>query len=286
MTLSALFRMMRFHKPVGIVLLWVPTAWALWIANQGFPSPGLLLLFLAGTVIMRAAGCVMNDIADRNIDSHVKRTRSRPLASGEITLKEAIGILLFLLILAASLLLLLPVRCFYYALIALALTMLYPFCKRFIESPQLVLGLAFSMGIPMAYAASGVMIDTTVFFLLAINFGWIVAYDTQYAMVDRQDDLQIGVKSTAILFAQRDKLAIGLLQVMFHALWIPLMLSAHFFKGFIAFWLVGASSLVYQQWLIADRDEARCLRAFSSNIWYGLIMWLGIVINYYQGVSS
>ncbi|TAL61908.1 MAG: 4-hydroxybenzoate octaprenyltransferase, partial [Legionella sp.] len=157
---NAYWRLMRFDKPVGTLLLWFPTAWALWFANKGMPSLRLLFLFFMGTVFMRAAGCVMNDIADRNVDKHVMRTQNRPLTSGEIHLFEAIAVLFCLLCAALMVLMLLPSQCFFWAILALAITFVYPFCKRFINAPQMVLGLAFSMGIPMAYVASGVPFDS------------------------------------------------------------------------------------------------------------------------------
>lgn len=280
MKVSSTLRLMRFHKPAGILLLWFPTAWALWAANQGNPPMKLICLFFLGTVLMRAAGCVMNDIADRNIDIHVTRTKTRPLASGEVGLMEAFGLLVFLLICSLVILLLLPAACFYYALLALFITILYPFCKRFLQAPQLVLGLAFSMGIPMAYAASGSAPDSTLFCLLLINFLWIVAYDTEYAMVDREDDLQIGVQSTAIWFAQKDRLIIGLLQATFHLSWLFLAFSLHFSRAFLYLWMLASFVLLYQQKLLVTRESALCLRAFSSNSVYGFMLWIAIALAY------
>lgn len=271
---------MRFHKPVGILLLWFPTAWALWVANEGKPPYFLTILFLLGTILMRAAGCVVNDIADRHIDLHVKRTHMRPLTTGEVSLIEALLLLLGLLFCALLVLIQLPAICFYYALMAVFITVLYPFCKRFIRSPQLVLGIAFSMGIPMAFAASSVVVNSAMFYLLAINFIWIVVYDTQYAMVDREDDLRIGVKSTAILFAENDRVIIGLLQTLFHLLWIPLGWHFNYSLSFWGFWVIAALILLYQQKLIAKREAESCLQAFSSNSWYGLVMWLAIILSY------
>lgn len=278
LTFSAFFRLTRFDKPAGILLLWSPTAWALWLANRGQPSFRLFFLFLFGTLIMRAAGCVMNDIADRNIDRHVQRTSKRPLTAGEVSLPAAIIVLIVLLFIALLILIQLNFTCVYYALIALFLTFLYPFCKRFIQSPQLVLSLAFSMGIPMAYAASEVPLDLGFLILFIINMCWILAYDTEYAMADRVDDLKIGVKSTAILFGQWDTRIIAILQLLFHLLWIPLIMQLKFNYGFLFCWIIGAAILFYQQWLISNRNEPDCLRAFISNSWYGLIMWLGIMV--------
>ncbi|WP_419421083.1 4-hydroxybenzoate octaprenyltransferase [Legionella sp. D16C41] len=274
------YQLARFHKPIGTLLLWSPTAWALWVANKGNPPISLTILLFLGTIFMRAAGCVLNDIADRNIDLHVKRTRDRPLTAGTVSLKEAVGLLLFFLIAAFLILIQLPFTCFYYALFALFITFIYPFCKRFIQGPQLILGIAFSLGIPIAYVASNVFFDKSLFYLLLINYTWIVAYDTQYAMVDRQDDLKIGVKSTAILFANSDRLIIGLLQLFLHLLWILLVNYLSLSHVFYFVWALGATILLYQQWLTSDRKEDNCLQAFSWNGWYGLVMWVAIILGF------
>ncbi len=274
----AYLRLMRFDKPVGIVLLWVPTAWALWLANGGAPSWLLLLYFFLGTVVMRAAGCVINDMADRDFDKHVKRTKMRPLAAGEVSLKKAL--LLFMALFATALLiaLQLPRACFYLACVAAVLTVVYPFCKRFFQAPQLVLGLAFSMGIPMAYAASEQAMDASMVLLFLLNFAWIVAYDTLYAMVDREDDLTIGVKSTAILFAHFDRGMVFLLHVLCHGLWLVIAIKLQLSYFFYACWLLAGGVLVHQQLLIKDRKPAACFRAFRLNSWYGLLMWLGLMV--------
>jgi 4-hydroxybenzoate polyprenyltransferase len=276
--LKVYLRLMRFHKPAGIVLLWVPTAWALWIANQGLPSSKIVVYFFLGTVFMRAAGCVMNDIADRHIDKHVQRTQLRPLTTGEIHLPEALGLLFSLLFAAFTILMQLPATCFYAAIVALFLTVLYPFCKRFIQAPQLVLGLVFSMGILMAFYASDVSINSSMICLFMINFMWIIAYDTMYAMVDREDDLRIGVQSTAVLFAQNDRLIILSLQIALHGLWLLLAYLQHFSMGFYICWLGAGGFQVYQQQLIHNRKPMECLKAFSMSSWYGLLMWLALVI--------
>lgn len=274
MNYSALLRLMRFDKPIGIVLLGSPVIWALWLANQEAPPLKLLLLFLCATIVMRAAGCVVNDLADRHIDGHVKRTQHRPLARGEISVSQAL-VLLFILLLAALLIVIqLPLICFYYALLALSLTAIYPFCKRFINSPQVVLSLAFSLAIPMAFAASGASHDPRQWLLLLINIAWVIVYDTQYAMADREDDLRIGVRSTAILFAQYDSLIIGLLQLFFHLLWLPLGSGLLFWPG----WFAAIPVLIYQQYLIQSREAEDCIEAFRSNGWYGVIMSLALTM--------
>ncbi|MDP3704637.1 MAG: 4-hydroxybenzoate octaprenyltransferase [Legionellaceae bacterium] len=276
--LSAYYRLMRFHKPTGMVLLWVPTAWALWLANQGMPAWSLLIYFLLGTVCMRAAGCVINDIADRHIDIHVERTHLRPLTAGELGLVEALILLIVLLFIALIIVAQLPVLCFYEALFALLATLIYPFCKRFFQAPQLVLGITFSMGIPMAYAASGVSPNVVMGLLFFLNCAWIVAYDTMYAMVDRDDDLQIGVKSTAVLFASYDRVIIAMLQVLLHGTWLMLGLMLHASVWFYVFWLVALCLIGYQQQLIGLRTHADYFRAFLTNGWYGVIMWVGLIL--------
>ncbi len=276
--MKAYLRLMRFHKPVGILLLWFPTAWALWLSNEGRPPLRLVILFLVVTIVMRSAGCVINDIADRHVDLHVERTRQRPLVAGDIGLIEALLLVLVLLFFALLVLIQLPPQCFYYALVALFITVLYPFCKRFIQGPQFVLGLAFSMGIPMAYTASNLSFNKEMVCLFIINFFWILAYDTQYAMVDRDDDLRIGVKSTAILFANFDRVFIACFQIFFHLLWLILAFEMHFSAAFYSFWFAAVFLLFYQQKCLARRVRESYLQAFSSNAWYGLIMWLALIV--------
>lgn len=274
---GAYWRLLRFNKPVGTLLLWCPTAWALWSANDGVPSFKLFFLFCAGSVLMRAAGCVFNDIADRNIDKHVARTKLRPLTSGEVSLPEAFGLLVILLCGSLGIALKLPSDCFYLAVIAFFITLLYPFCKRFLKAPQMVLGLAFSMGIPMAYTASGVHLNGSFIVLFIINFCWIVAYDTMYAMTDKEDDLRIGVKSTAIYFANYDRLIISLLLLLLQSLWLvwALMNQAH--SMFYGFWLVATIVLLYQYQLIRKRLPSDCFKAFIISAYYGLLMWFAVV---------
>lgn len=275
---KAYWQLARFHKPTGILLLWSPTAWALWIANQGHPPIETVLLFLLGTILMRAAGCVMNDIADRHIDLHVHRTKLRPLTSGQVSLNEAFILFFSLLFFAALILVQLPLACFYYGLIAVGVTLLYPFGKRYIHCPQLVLGIAFSLGIPMAFAASQRQMDSVFLLLLVINFAWIIAYDTQYAMADREDDQRIGVKSTAIFFAQYDRLIIMLLQGFCHFLWLVLAISMALAPLFYLCWFLAGSCLVYQERYLMVGGEEACMRAFSNNNWYGLLLWVGLVV--------
>ena len=273
---NAYWRLLRFNRPAGTLLLWYPTAWALWIANDGFPPFKLFFLFAIGTVLMRAAGCVFNDIADRNIDKHVTRTKLRPLTSGEVSLPEAFILFIMLLCGALEVAINLPSSCFYLAVVSLFITLLYPFCKRFLKAPQMVLGMAFSMGIPMAYIASGVSVNSGFYILFLINFAWIIAYDTMYAMTDREDDLKIGVKSTAIYFAHYDRLIIGLLLFFLHGLWLYWALVSNVHAGFYGCWSAATLILIYQQKLINKRVSEDCFKAFLVSVYYGLFMWFAI----------
>ncbi len=274
---SPILRLIRFDKPIGTLLLWCPTAWALWLSNHGSPPLRLVLIFFLGTFFMRSAGCVLNDIADRNIDRHVARTQHRPLTSGEIRLQQAFVALFLLLICAFIILLQLPTACFNYALGALGLTTIYPFCKRFISAPQTILGFAFSMGIPMAYAASDVPLNTTTFLLILINLMWVIAYDTLYAMVDKADDLKIGVKSTAILFGQWTHLIIKGLQLGIQILWIMIGLLNQLSYLFYIAWTLGCLVFIAQQSLMAKQETPDYFKAFLINGLYGLLLWGGLI---------
>lgn len=274
---SAYLRLMRMHKPVGVLLLWLPTAWALWIANQGRPPLQLIIYFFCGTFLMRAAGCIINDMADRHIDIHVKRTHQRPLAAGEIRLFEATVLLGLLLLGSLWIVLQLPKPCFYYAVIALLISILYPFCKRFLVAPQLVLGVAFSMGIPMAYVASYVPINSITILLFTLNFAWIVAYDTMYAMADKEDDLRIGVKSTALWFSPHERLIIGILQVFFHLMWLYIAWVMQWRTVFYLCWSLAAGVLFYQQILLSRKNPKAYISAFSHSVGYGALMWLSLL---------
>ncbi|BCA95377.1 4-hydroxybenzoate octaprenyltransferase [Legionella antarctica] len=274
---NAYWRLLRFNRPAGTLLLLYPTVWALWIANEGFPPFKLFFLFCIGTILMRAAGCVVNDVADRHIDKHVARTKLRPLTSGEVGLTETFVLLIILLFSALEVVINLPPNCFYLAVVALFLTSIYPFCKRYIKAPQMVLGLAFSLGIPMAYVASDVSLNSGFFILFLINFAWIVAYDTMYAMTDKEDDLKIGVKSTAIYFADYDRLIIGMLLFFLHGLWLCWALVQNAHLGFYGCWFAAALILIYQQKLINKRIPENCFKAFLVSVYYGFVMWLAVV---------
>lgn len=275
---QAYWQLMRMDKPIGTLLLLWPTLWALIIAAEGVPDLKVLAVFIFGVIFMRAAGCVINDFADRKVDGHVKRTQHRPLPSGRVSSKEAIS--LFFVLTVSSFLLVLTMNPLTVKLsfVGVFLAFIYPFMKRFTHLPQLFLGLAFSWSIPMAWAAQSGELPTMVWFVFAINALWTIAYDTQYAMVDRDDDLKIGIKSTAILFGRQDKMIIGVLQLITLAMLIGmgmwLQLGASFYWGLL---VVGAL-FVFQQHLIRHRDRDLCFRAFLNNNYVGMAVTVGLVI--------
>lgn len=277
--LEAYYYLCRFDKPVGTELVFWPTMWALWIAAEGIPPIGILIPMVLGTIFMRAAGCAINDFADRKVDAHVERTKTRPLATGIITAKEAIYVFLALVFASACMLLFLPIETFYCALGGLVLAFIYPFMKRYTHLPQVVLGMAFSWGIPMSFTAMGKPLDLTCWLLYFGNLAWTVAYDTQYAITDREYDLKIGVKSTAILFGRFDIQIIALLQAMSvvligTALYLENLLMP---LGLIAL-LVVVADFIYQWSKTKDRDPQRCFWAFRHNRWVGLIFFSGIFL--------
>lgn len=272
-------QLMRLDRPIGTWLLLWPTLWALWLAADGLPSMRVLVIFVLGVFLMRAAGCVINDYADRNIDGHVSRTRARPLATGRITAREALITFAGLVAICAFLVLLTNRLTLLLSLGGLALAALYPFCKRFTFYPQLVLGAAFSWAIPMAFAAETNALPATLWLLYLANLIWTVAYDTEYAMCDREDDLLIGVKSTAILFGEADRAIVGLLQGL--TLICLLIVGARFDLGiYFHLGLLGMlGGFVWQQWLIRDRDPQACLRSFLSNHWAGMVVFIGLALD-------
>ena len=277
--LEAYYYLCRFDKPVGTELVFWPTMWALWIAAEGIPPIGILIPMVLGTIFMRAAGCAINDFADRKVDAHVERTKTRPLATGIITAKEAIYVFLALVFASACMLLFLPIETFYCALGGLVLAFIYPFMKRYTHLPQVVLGMAFSWGIPMSFTAMGKPLDLTCWLLYFGNLAWTVAYDTQYAITDREYDLKIGVKSTAILFGRFDIQIIALLQAMSvvligTALYLENLLMP---LGLIAL-LVVVADFIYQWSKTKDRDPQRCFWAFRHNRGVGFIIFTGIFL--------
>ena len=268
----------RLNRPIGfLVLLW-PTLGALWIAGEGSPDPALVLVFTAGTIIMRAAGCCINDFADANIDGDVLRTENRPIPTGRVSRNEALQTFLVLTALGASLLLFTNRLTFFMAFGALALAAIYPFMKRYTHLPQVVLGMAFSWAILMAFTAQTGTLPPEAWLLYVANCLWTVAYDTEYAMVDREYDLKIGVKSTAILFGDADRFMIGVLQVMFLGALLlaglQFQLGAFYYLGLVLAGLL----LSYQQWLIRERDVEGCFEAFLSNNRVGFLIFLGVLL--------
>lgn len=277
---QAIVQITRMDKPIGTYLLLWPTYWALWIAADGWPSVHLLVVFTLGVFIMRSAGCVINDFADRKVDGLVKRTNARPLVSGAITVPEAL--VLFFTLIACALVLVLSLSVFTIQLsfIAVALAMLYPFMKRYTHMPQFVLGMAFSWGMIMAFAQAKGDIPLVAWLLFAANLLWTVAYDTMYAMVDRDDDVKIGVKSTAILFGEHDKRIIGFLQLLsLGLLWTVGELQAFGWPYQLSL-VIAAGLFTYQQILIAGRERDPCFKAFLHNHWVGMIIFIGIFIEY------
>lgn len=267
----------RLDKPIGTLLLLWPTLWAVWIAGNGQPSPWVLVVFVVGVFAMRSAGCVINDYADRHIDGHVKRTVGRPLPTGELTERQALGFFALLVLISFLLVLTTNSLTIKLSVAGLGWAALYPFMKRYTHLPQLFLGIAFSWAIPMAFAAQSNSLPPGLWLLFAANLTWTIAYDTMYAMVDRDDDLRIGVKSTAILFGQRDKLMVGLLQ--FATLVLLVAAGVTFALGSLFYWslLACAGLFVYQQRLIRDRERMPCFSAFLNNNFVGMLVFVGIV---------
>ena len=279
--LDAYERLMRLDKPVGILLLLWPTLWALWLASRGIPDWITLLIFVTGTVLMRSAGCVMNDIADRKFDGLVERTKTRPLATGEVSVKEAYLLAAGLALMAFALVLLLNKATILLSIAALFLAATYPFTKRFLAIPQAYLGVAFGFGIPMAFAAVNDYIPPLAWVLLAANVFWAIAYDTQYAMVDRDDDMKIGIKSSAIFFGKYDVIAV----MVCYAIMLGLLVYIGKLMGFGKYYFIGlAAALLLALWqyiLIKSRDKSNCFKAFLHNNWIGLVLFIGLAAEYY-----
>jgi len=277
----------RFDRPIGIWLLLWPVLWALWIAGSGRPAPRVLVVFVLGVFAMRAAGCVINDLADRNIDPRIRRTRQRPLAARRVTPYEAL--VLFVLLSAAALWLVLQLDAltFRLSLVGAALTISYPFVKRFFPLPQLYLGISFGgWGVPMAFAAQLGQVPRIAWLVFMAAVVWAVIYDTLYAMVDREDDLKVGVHSTAIAFADMDRVMIGVLQVLMLAALALVGRTLHFGAWFYGGLLVAAATFIYQQWLIRARDPNASLQAFLNNNYTGVAIFAGILLQYLYGVGA
>lgn len=278
---NALWRLMRFDRPIGILLLLWPTLWALWIAGEGQPSVKNLLIFCTGVVLMRAAGCIMNDVADRDFDGHVERTRNRPLASGELTVREALLSFFVLMLLAFGLVLMTNALTIKLAFAGALLASTYPFFKRWTHFPQVVLGIAFGWGIPMAFAAETGQVSQAAWLILLINVIWSVIYDTLYAMVDRDDDISIGLKSTAILFGRHDLVILRVLKIVMIALLIWLGLKLQLGWPWFAGVAVAAGLFVRQQYRVRSRARDACFEAFLNNNWVGVAVFAGLLLNYF-----
>lgn len=279
--LQAFWQLMRADRPIGTYLLAWPTIWALLIAGTGNPPLKIVVIFLLGTFVMRSAGCVINDFADRNFDGHVRRTKQRPIPAGKISATEAIIGFFVLLAIAFGLVLQLNTNTVMLSFLAAGVAALYPFCKRWTHLPQVVLGIAFSFGILMAFTA----LESSEWFIAALlfiaNIIWTVAYDTEYAMADREDDLKIGLQSTAILFGRYDKLIIALLQLIVIGLlaWVLYILTA----DWIAWAALAISVLLfmYQHWLIRHREPMKCFQAFLHNHYVGMVFAIGLALHYW-----
>ncbi len=278
--LDAYIQLSRVNRPIGIYLLLWPTFWALWVAADGVPPLDILLIFGAGVVLTRAGGCVINDFADRKVDGHVKRTQARPLPSGRVSSREALVLFAVLMSLAFVLVLFTNSTTVMMSFGGLLLAFCYPFMKRYTHLPQVVLGAAFSWAIPMAFTALEADLVPNAWLLFLANVLWTVAYDTYYAMVDRDDDLKIGVKSTAILFGDADRLIIGLLQGLALLCLVlvgqNLSLGAWYYGGLVA----AAGFFVYQAWLARARERDACFRAFLNNHYAGLVIFIGLAADY------
>lgn len=273
-------RLMRTDRPIGTWLVLWPTLWALWLAAEGIPPIKLLVVFSLGAFLMRSAGCVINDYADRHYDGHVARTRSRPLAQGEIPATEAVQLFVIICLLAASLLLFTNLLTALLAVGAVALASIYPFMKRYTHLPQVVLGMAFSWSVPMAYAAVNGELSSNIWLVYVAVVLWVVAYDTFYAMVDRDDDITAGIKSTAVLFGRYDRLITSVLQLVFILLMV--LVGRHHDLGLFFYASLSITTLlfIYQQTLIAQRDGPDCFKAFLNNNYVGTVIFLGIAAHY------
>jgi 4-hydroxybenzoate polyprenyltransferase len=282
-TINDYAQLTRLDKPIGIWLLLWPTLWALWIASHGRPDGRLFIIFVVGTVLMRSAGCAINDYADRSFDPRVERTRDRPLAAGRITTVEALLLFAALSLTALSLVLQLNKLTLLFALAGAALAVTYPFIKRFLAVPQLYLGITFGWGIPMAFAAQLERVPRVAWLLLLANMLWVTVYDTMYAMVDRNDDVRIGVRSTAILFGDSDRHIIAALQALtllsLYLVGGMMRMTSWYYAGLMA----GALFFMHHLWLIRARAREACFQAFLNNHYFGMSVFLGIALNYQFG---
>lgn len=271
----------RLHRPIGILLLLWPTLWAVWIASKGHPSWLIVLIFSLGTVLMRSAGCAVNDYADRHIDKHVQRTKERPLTSGKVSERETLWLAIVLALLAFALILPLNPLTWLLAFPAVFLAASYPFTKRFFAIPQAYLGIAFGFGIPMAFAAVQGSVPTVAWVLLLANVFWAIAYDTEYAMVDRDDDIHLGIHSSALFFGKHDVLAVmacyGITLALLALAGLMANLGLIYFAGLV----IAEGISVYHYTLIKDRSRDKCFAAFLHNNWFGAAVFAGLVTDYF-----
>jgi 4-hydroxybenzoate polyprenyltransferase len=274
------WRLVRADRPIGIYLLLWPALWALWVAAQGTPPWRILLVFVCGTALMRSAGCAINDYADRHLDGQVERTAQRPLASGLVGPREALAVFAVLSLAAFGLVLTLNLQTIAHSFVAVALAAVYPFMKRYTHVPQLVLGMAFGWAVPMAFSAVQDQVPPVAWVLFAATVVWALVYDTMYAMVDRDDDLKVGIKSTAILFGRLDRVVIGVLQVVMLGLLWQVGVMAGRGVWFAAGLTAAAVLFTYQQWLIRGRDRQQCFHAFLNNHYVGMLLFAGLFADY------
>lgn len=274
------WKLVRADRPIGTYLVLWPALWALWIAGEGRPDAWVVLIFVLGTVLMRSAGCAINDYADRHFDGHVARTRERPLATGAISPKEAIGVFVVLSLVSFGLVLTLNALTIANAFVAVALAAVYPFMKRHTHAPQVFLGAAFGWAVPMAFTALQNGVPGVGWLLFVTTALWALIYDTMYAMVDREDDLKVGIKSTAILFGRYDRLAIAAMQVLMLGLlwWVGQLAGrGNYYLGGVA---IAAGLFLYQQWLIRERVPSACFRAFLNNHYLGMLLFIALALDY------
>lgn len=272
--------LMRLNRPIGILLLLWPTLWGLWVASYGKPELLVLLVFVSGVVLMRSAGCVINDYADRDLDPHVERTRNRPLAAKRVSTKEALVLFVVLCLLAFLLVLQLNRLTIILSFVGAFLAASYPFMKRYTHLPQVYLGITFGWSIPMVFAAQTGNVPLVAWVLFLANLFWVVAYDTAYAMVDRQDDLKAGAKSTAILFGKWDRLMIALAHLISLLLLIEVGVMVGLGRVYYLGLVVAAGLAIYQLYLIRKRNPKSCFRAFLNNNWFGAVIFAGLFFNY------
>lgn len=272
--------LIRLNRPIGIFLLLWPTLWGLWIASEGFPNTKILVIFLFGVFLMRSAGCILNDIIDKDFDKFVARTQNRPLASDKLSSIEAFIVAISLIFIAFLLVLTTNTLTVQLSFVAIILAGTYPFLKRHTYLPQFFLGLTFGWSIPMAFAATTNSIPKIAWLLLIANILWAVVYDTIYAMIDREDDLKIGIKSTAILFDDADRFIIGLIQSLVLIALIVIGQQASLNTIYYFSLIIGGCLFLYQLYLIRNRDPKKCMQAFLNNNWFGLVVFIGLFINY------